>query len=67
MVGDIREDYGQLNEYTAETAKYIRPVDSYQKEATAWRSLAVWLMNHYPKLDRGHNNGNTVSHYSGQK
>lgn len=67
MVGDIREDYGQLNEYTAETAEYIRPVDSHQKEANAWRSLAVWLMNHYAKLDRGDNNGNTVSHYSGQK
>ena len=67
MVGDIREDYGQLTEYTAETAEYIRPVESHQKEATAWRSLAVWLMNHYAKLDRGDNNGNTVSHYSGQK
>lgn len=47
MVGDVREDFGQSHEYTAEVQEYIRPVDNHKKEADIWRSLSVWIMRLY--------------------
>ena len=47
MVGDVREDYGQYQEYMADEVEYIRPIDNHAKEADDWRSLSVWLMRYY--------------------
>lgn len=47
MVGDVREDYGQLHEYTGGPAEYIRPVDNHATEAISWRSLSAWMMKWY--------------------
>lgn len=47
MVGDVREDYGQYQEYMADEVEYIRPIDNHAKEADYWRSLSAWLMRYY--------------------
>lgn len=50
LMGDIRSDYGESNQPSAEPVTQIRPIDNHAKEARDWSLLTTWLINHEEKL-----------------
>jgi len=49
LMGDVRSDYGESNQPSAEPVHPIRPIDNHAKEARDWSLLTTMKKSYFQK------------------